>query len=154
MANDTTLNIYGRLLHQWLHAFILTLNNDHPSSYVLPATAYQKQLAQDLKIALKSPESYHGLSILHQLVKSILLAQPVDNGIHSKWGLMVECLLAISALKEDGNFKQPHEVTQMFAQLAYLIRGTILYEAMDNKKNFKENAYESVFEIYWFFLYA
>ncbi len=33
----------------------------------------------------------------------------------------------------------------MFAQLAYLIRGTILYEAMDNKKNFKENAYESVF---------
>ncbi len=39
-----------------------TLNNDHPSSYVLPVQqTYQKQLAQDLKIALKSPESYDGL---------------------------------------------------------------------------------------------
>lgn len=129
-------------MHQWIHAFISTLDNNHPSHYIFPATCDQKQLGQDLKLALGLPPDQHGLSILHQLVKSILLAQPVKQGCYSKWNSMVECMLAISALKEDGNFKQPHQVTQMFAQLAYLIRGTILYEALENIENFNGNSYE------------
>lgn len=129
-------------MHQWLHAFISTLDNHHPSHYIFPATEDQKKLGENLKIALQSPTNEQGLFTLHQLVKSILLVQAGYEERHSKWESMVECLIAISALKEDGNFKQPHEITPLFAQLVYLIRGTILYEAMDNVANFNGNAYK------------
>lgn len=117
-------------------------NFNHPSQYIFPATQHQKKLGQDLKESLRTPSEQSGLSILHQLVKSILLAQPVKDRCHSKWDSMMECFLAISGLREDGNFKQPHEVTQMFAQLVYLIRCTILYEALDNVAEFNDNPYE------------
>lgn len=139
MANDTSLRNYARLLQQWIHAFIASLDNNHPSNYVFPSTNQQKKLAQDLQHNLSTDQ--HDLSILHNLIKSILLVQSSQHHC-SKWDSLSECMLAISALKSDGNFKLPHEITQTFAQLAYLIRSTILYEAMDNLATFDNNSYK------------
>ena len=49
---------------------------------------------------------------------------------YSKWDDVLECLIAVYCLREDGNFKAPQDVTQIFAQLHYHIRGATLYEAM------------------------
>ena len=52
-----------------------------------------------------------------------------SNGPYTKWDDVFECLFAISALREDGNFLPANLVTGMFARMAYFIRTTMLYEA-------------------------
>jgi len=41
----------------------------------------------------------------------------------------MECFFALYVLQEDGTFRAGDGMTQVFAQLFYLIRSTILYQA-------------------------
>ena len=53
--------------------------------------------------------------------------------------------MAIYTLREDGNFRQAKEVTQMFATFHYHIRGAILYEGILRCDNdFKGDLYQYV----------
>ncbi|KJA17084.1 hypothetical protein HYPSUDRAFT_146917, partial [Hypholoma sublateritium FD-334 SS-4] len=144
LANDQSLRDYGRLLHQWIHALITSLDSQHSTHYSFPFSEEQKELAEKLKLLLISTPGDNHLLVFHELVKSILLIHPTESAHCSKWKSIFECLLAISGLKEDGNFKQPREVTQMFAQIAYLIRSSILYEATMNIDRFDGNLYRAV----------
>ena len=51
-------------------------------------------------------------------------------GPYNKWDDVFECLFALSALREEGNFLPANQITQMFANMKYFIQSTILYEAM------------------------
>ena len=144
LGNDNTLREYGRLLQQWIHAFITSLDNDPAVHYNFPFTKEQKKLAKKLKSGLMLSSGEDCQLILHQLVKSILLFESTQSGPCNKWDSMFECMIAISALKQDGNFKQGREVTHIFAQIAYLIRSCILYEATINVDNFDGNLYRYV----------
>lgn len=50
-------------------------------------------------------------------------------GPYTKWDDVFECLYALSALREDGNFQPAGLVTPMFSKMKYFIRSNILYEA-------------------------
>ena len=61
-------------------------------------------------------------------------------GPFTKWDDVFECLFALSALREDGNFQPAGLITQMFAKMKYFIRSTILYEGL--RQEDKELYYE------------
>ena len=81
----------------------------------------------------RGPSKYEdaALRVFHDFFKHFLLVttdSTTDEDI--KWSNVLECLMAIYALQEDGNFRQPSGVSQMFAALHYHIRGAIVYEAL------------------------
>lgn len=43
----------------------------------------------------------------------------------------MECFLAVDALRDDGNFKPAHEMTQTFAIFHNHIRGAMLYQGLE-----------------------
>jgi len=55
-----------------------------------------------------------------------------STGPFTKWDDVFECLFALTALREDGNFQPASQITQMFAKMKYFIRNAILYEAIKN----------------------
>jgi hypothetical protein len=83
----------------------------------------------------QSPESIH-IDDFHNFIMPFMYPK-VDgrsDGPYTKWDDVFECLFALSALQEDGNFQAANQVTQMFARMKYFIRSTILYEAMRNNE--------------------
>jgi hypothetical protein len=88
--------------------------------------------------ALKSGPASESVEPFHLFMYSILVpcTSSEDADEYSKWNESSECLFALSALREDGNFDPPHDVTQMFAQTTYHIRGAILFEGYRIKGDF------------------
>ncbi|PPR07569.1 hypothetical protein CVT24_008784 [Panaeolus cyanescens] len=138
LLNDSTLNHYGNLLRHFILTILLCANNE-PPAYTLPLTQQQRSTAETLRKSLATcPEpSTEALTLIHELAKMMFypLPPPVPGVAHSKWDQVLERLVALAALKEDGSFKAAHEVTQMFAILQYLIRGTVFYEALNQYRS-------------------
>lgn len=105
-----------------------------------------REKALQLKAILQSPSREGAIDAFHDFIKPVLYVPATRASMRnfSKWNNLVECLLAISALREDGSFRPAENVTQMFAQLVYHIRGAILYEGCRNVEAFEGNIYESV----------
>ena len=99
--------------------------------------------AESLKNVLKN-ESYPGaIEVFHRFIKPFMY--PCENGeSSSKWNNVAECLHALCALKDDGNFIQAKDQTQKYAQQIYVIRGTILFEGLLNAKNSNMDLYKWV----------
>ena len=68
------------------------------------------------------------LEALHQFVYPFLAARDIV-GEYDKWDEVLECFIAIYCLEHDGNFRTAKNVTQLFAILKYLCRGSTLVEA-------------------------
>jgi hypothetical protein len=111
-------------------------------------TEYQFPLSQDdlarlgrLKNALTKSKTNDAIEALHDLFKHIFYPRSFPGSTEnlSKWNSPFECLMAVYNLKEDGNFNAAKDVTQMFAQIHYHIRGSILYEAVRHKAKFDHN---------------
>jgi len=62
--------------------------------------------------------------------------------IEKLWNEPLEGFMALHNLQEDGNFKPANMVTQLFAQLHYHIRGTMVYEGDWTVKDFDNNIYK------------
>lgn len=103
-------------------------------------TEAHKDLGLDLLAILKEGSDLAVLA-LHEFVKPFLLSVAYDGDIedYSKWSDPIECLLALHFLQQDGNFRQPKDVTQTFAHLSYHIRGAMLYEAHLIKATFNND---------------
>lgn len=110
-----------------------------------PDTHYRFPLSDDdtarlvhLKTCLQQQKKTDAINALHDVFKHIFYPRPFTGPIedYSKFSNPIECLMAVYNLKDDGNFRQASEVTQMFAQIHYHIRGSILYEAMRHKADF------------------
>ena len=128
---ENTAVTYARLLHQWTHALLLTLEG-HPSSYKFPLTNNDKDHASALKDALVShPDRLH-IDLFHEFIKPLLYPKDHSSvpGPYSKFNEPFECFYALTALREDGNFQPAQLVTQVFAKMEYFVRGTILYAGL------------------------
>jgi hypothetical protein len=132
---DATLSNYSCLLHQWTHAILLTIEN-HDSGYKFPLTEGDIHRAQTLKEALQqSPKTLH-IEVFHIFIMPFMYPKVEGRspGPFTKWDDVFECLFALSALREDGNFQPANLVTQMFAKMKYFIRCAILYESMQHNE--------------------
>ncbi|KAF8953855.1 hypothetical protein BDZ97DRAFT_1767074 [Flammula alnicola] len=146
LSDNVTLAKYAKLLHRWTHAVIVSMNS-HPSAYQFPLTDEIRDHAKTLTDILKSTSLEGGIDAFHDFIKPIFYPKDRsedDDDEYSKWDETFECLIAIDALREDGNFKAAHEITVIFAQFFYHLRGIVLYQGLRNKFNFGNNAYKSV----------
>lgn len=124
------------LLHQWTHAILLTIEG-HESGYKFPLTNDNLNRASILKDALQqSPNAPH-IDVFHDFIKPFIYPklEGRSNGPYTKWDDVFECLFALSALHEDGNFQLASLVTPMFAKMKYFIRSTILYQAIKHPED-------------------
>lgn len=99
--------------------------------------------AAALESSLKADDQSSSVTAFHEFIKSILYPRS-DNSFNSesdKWTDLIECLFALSALKEGGIFKGAHESTQMISYATYHIRGAILFEGYANRGRFNHNLY-------------
>lgn len=90
--------------------------------------------ASILKDALQQSPKTHHIDVFHNFIKPFMYPklEGRSDGPFTKWDDVFECLYALSALREDGNFQPAGLVTPMFAKMKYFIRSTILYEALQH----------------------
>ncbi|PPQ84106.1 hypothetical protein CVT24_002277, partial [Panaeolus cyanescens] len=133
LMNDTTLYHYGNTFRHFLLTILLCANNC-PPYYTLPLSNHQQSAVESLRKSLttSAEPSMEAVTHIHELAKSMFypLGVPKPGETQDRWTHVLDCLIAVSALKDDGSFKAAHEVTQTFAILQYLIRGTVFYEAL------------------------
>ena len=146
LTNEQSISKYAGTVHKWIHAILVTLEPGAPSTYRFPLNNGDKVRAKALKAALQANKGDDAVLPLHRFLKPFLY--PLDRTGQalgkkfSRWDEPIECLQAITTLKEDGTFKEPRDVTQMFAQIAYHIRAAILYEASLNVAAFHGDLYK------------
>lgn len=118
---------YSLVLTQFIQSLILSSKNKQQYQY--PITPPLAESLALLENALDIPDSTP-IPLVHNV--ALALFSPRDSsqdiGDYNKWLDPLECFLAIYNLKTSGNFKEPKDVTQVFAILVYLVRGTTLYE--------------------------
>ena len=85
-----------------------------------------------LKDALQQSLKTLHIEVFHDFIMPFMYPKVEGRslGPYNKWDDVFECLFALSALREDGNFLPANQITQMFAKMKYFIRSAILYEAM------------------------
>lgn len=100
--------------------------------YTFPGTDQDTRNIKELIRAIAFDTVEEMVVPLHRVVCGFLFARPIDSvsAEYSKWNEPIECLIAVYALKEDGNFLPPSSITGLYARLFYHCRCAILYEAM------------------------
>jgi len=132
-------------------AVLLTIKDGYASSYRFPLDTDDRARGKALTERLQEVSGSLPIDELHDFVRPFLYPKPTSalGEESSKWKNVIECFFAIDTLRDDGNFKAAHEVTQMFAISHNHIRGAMLYHGL--KRTLSENdnnAYK-----YEFFLY-
>jgi len=130
LPDGQSISEYARLLHHWTHAILVTIEG-HRSGYKFPLTPDDYERAAKLKSGLKGDSNVVLIDTFHDFIKLFLYPKKVGRpkSDYSKWDDPFECLYALSALREDGNFQPASTVTRTFAQMEYHFHGAILYEA-------------------------
>jgi Orsellinic acid/F9775 biosynthesis cluster protein D len=138
LGDNNTLSRYSQQLHALTRSILLTVDG-HISGYSFPLTDSMITNAHALLDGLEEePDLTSLLPKLHTLIYPCFCPQQRVN-IYSKWNDVLECFMAIHALKEDGNFENGANLTQFFAILKYLCRCTMLFQSVQERDNFDDD---------------
>ncbi len=148
-ADNTTLEKYSVVLTQFIQSLLLTYGNTSENGYKYPITPSLSKLLATLHHTLQIPETPLPVDLVHDI--ALVLFSPCDysqeTGDFIKWQDPLECFIAIHNLSSSGSFKPAKDVTQLFAILVYLIRGTTLFEGHKQFKKLGKDYYKFVFLI-------
>jgi hypothetical protein len=120
------------------------------SGYKFPITKDQAAAAKNLLAILEGAPG-NASEAFHHFIKPLFFSSEEEINMldYSKWNNVLECAYALLFLQKDGNFRQPHEITQTFAHFLYGIRGAVLYEGSLHVSNHKHDLYKFVFYFYF-----
>lgn len=111
----------------------------HPSKYCfptsVPALASGKELLDSLN---QSAGEAICIEKLHRYLYHFLAKQK-EAPPSTKWASVLECFFAVLAMKEDGTFLRPTEVTQPLAAFKYHCRSAFIYEAHEQQGQFNND---------------
>ena len=109
----------------------------HPSGYVIPLTEAQSIHANRLRESLlNGHEIGKVVRVLHDFSFSLLVEQPLpgpETDSPEGWTCPVRCYLAVQAVKGDGSFITPDNLTQKLAKLKYFCNNCALIQAEGTK---------------------
>ena len=71
LLNDNSLQQYGRLLHHWTHAILVSLDG-HELQYIFPLTDSHKELAEALLAVLKGGSETEAVMAFHSFIYPVL----------------------------------------------------------------------------------
>lgn len=131
--DDTRLRTYCCPLQSFAQAVLKTIDG-HDSGYQFPLSPEQIDAGNNLLKCLHT-NSQENILVFHKFAYPLLAANAVQD-TSNKWNSPMECFLAIYNLKEDGNFQEASNVTQLFAKLEYHCRGATLFESHQKKSKF------------------
>ena len=115
----------------------------HKSGYEFPVTDDDRRRGEILIKKLKEEPGKEHVEDFHCFILPFLYGRDLEaSDDYSKWLEPIEGFMALHNLQEDGNFKPPNLVTQLFAHLHYHIRGAMLYEGQRLVKDFGNNIYK------------
>jgi hypothetical protein len=143
LSEEASYITYTHTLHQFSLAILLTIEADD-SIYKFPLTVEDHTRGRLLVEKLREHPDKEHVGAFHAFILPLLYARDLLAGDmdYSKWNEPLEGFMALHNLQEDGNFKPPHQVTQLFAQLHYHIRGAMLYEGAIKVADFGQNIYK------------
>jgi hypothetical protein len=138
LTSDTQ-RTYSYPLHSLAYS-VLQAHQGHPSNYTFPLPPDYTQHILALESCLKEPEaSPEHLTLFHNFIYPLLSAQPSIRE-ENKWTMVLECWLALYALKIEGNFIDPLEFAGILAKLAYSCRAVTFYHAYLHRKDFPDES--------------
>ncbi|KAJ6451207.1 hypothetical protein C8R45DRAFT_1113746 [Mycena sanguinolenta] len=131
-----TIDRYNRTLKQLALAVLTTSCGKPATAYTFPLTVHEADAAQRLYTKLHQPEAHslHELVVaFHSFVCLFLLKREEPNiaprSDRGKYDCVLECFCAVSNIQLGGHLKKPADVTPLLAELKYIIRATLIYEA-------------------------
>jgi len=145
LSDEGSYYVYSHSLHQFCLAILLTVQDD-TLPYQFPLSDDDRERGRKLIDELKLTSDECPIATFHSFILPLLYPRDLQaaDRDYSKWNEPLEGFMALHNLQEDGNFKPPHLVTQLFAHLHYHIRGTMLYEGVRTVENFGNNIYKLV----------
>jgi len=87
-----------------------------------------------MKLQCADSESKDCVLALHKFIKPLLY--PRKSASKSCWDHPFECFIVLHALREDGTFKEPKGVQDLFSAMFHHIRSAIFYEALITVEKF------------------
>ena len=154
LSIEETQRNYGDRLRDFVYALLFSVSSSCPTTYQFPLTELEMSTIQAFrKLLLKKMPADTGLHAsfleeqvaqFHTLVALFLLSRAASNPAPTpsvgKFDSVLECLCAVTSVRENGSLQSPHLSTNLFAQLKYLTRGTLLYEGNKRVKDFESLA--------------
>lgn len=131
--NDKSLITYGYRLITLL-AFLDRTRND-PEALKIPLTDHQKSLVDEFGQALV--DDREDMELLHQLVLTFS-DPPTEETPIGRWVEPLLCFIAACNMRIDGTLVPITQVPNEFAEWAYLIRNSVLYETSKHSNNLLE----------------
>ena len=112
--------------------------------YQFPITDADWERGTALIKVLKAEPTKSHVPLFHSFILPILYGRDLMTieDDYTKWNEPLEGFIALHNLQEDGNFKPPNMVTQLFVHLHYHICGAMLYEGYWMVKDFGNNIYK------------
>jgi len=144
--NEDTVSSYAKPATAFLYALMMTQSSPATYQYNFPLTEEQRATVQELIQVNEdeNPDAKFSLDLIHRGL-SIGFIQTEESTDISSWSMPLECFIAIHSLRPEGTWVQAKHFTPFLAQLTYLIRGTLLYEAIKRcNSNPTLTPYESV----------
>ncbi|KIJ28757.1 hypothetical protein M422DRAFT_269970 [Sphaerobolus stellatus SS14] len=145
LDNNTSLNRYVLLLYHFFLAILCSINNQERIDR-LALLPEDITCARTLLNALNDSQEPK-VHLIHAVFLPLCyIRKPAGNNIiaASKWNNPIECLIAIHALQEKGQFIDLSLAAPVFAQLKYHIRGAILYKDLRTISKHDNDPLESV----------
>jgi len=135
LTENDTPDQYATTIEGFFRA-TLRCRAGHPSGYTIPLTEVQAaeadRLSQSLRLSPSDkPEGEIAkeiLETLHQFSVSLLAPQPEADDL-SAWSCPVRCYLAARAIREDGNFITPNDLSPKLARFKYFCNNCALVQA-------------------------
>ncbi|KAJ7240983.1 hypothetical protein C8J57DRAFT_1527321 [Mycena rebaudengoi] len=150
--NRTTRTQYGAQLHAFIHAVLLSLDPATSTDYKFPLSSFERLKAKEYRTVLETekPEDKAQAEFLnrqvlqfHEFACLLLLRREAPNiplaTDAGKFDCILKCLCSVWCLGEDGLMSSATETTPVFARLEYLIRGTLVFEAVKRRSEFNDD---------------
>lgn len=88
---------------------------------------------------MKEPITTDHILVFHNFIYPLLSAQ-ASILEEDKWSMILECWLALYALKIDGSFIDASNFTGILAKLKYHCRAVTFYQAYHQRKEFERES--------------
>lgn len=130
-----TQRTYAYPLHSLAYS-VLQAHRGHPTEYKFTLPPDYTQHIVALESCLKEPDaSVEHIKLFHNFIYPLFSAQ-TSICEENKWSMVLECWLALYALKIEGNFVEPSEFTGILAKLKYSCRAITFYQAYLHRMDF------------------
>lgn len=140
LDNLDTTNDYTNVLTSMMLGLLRGESSQKRTDYSFPTTAEDREAIGALAESLKKGSSSEIEAGLHGLACRVFLEQGPGSAPRGrkKMDNLLEALLAVMSVKEDGNLQDAKRTTPLLARVLYVIRCTLIWEA--NASAVRENS--------------